>query len=287
MTSATAGVRTRPRVLVNIPILNEIENIETLVRGVEVALGGYDYTLLIVDDGSTDGTVEYLAGVTAVPGSRVTLLRRQKAVRGCQRGSALLAGVDWGLRSGNFDVFVEMDGDLSHRTEELPGLVDALARGPADVAIVSKYVAGAVVFGRTWGRTVISRICNTAVRALIRWDILDFSNGYRAFTRQAAASILQHRIRYGSPIYLSEVMGIWLSRGYRVIEVPGTYVGRMEGCSKVRINDYVKAAIGVIEITWRYRVKGFPAAATTGPASVAQVGIGESSAAAALRGRDG
>ena len=179
-------------------------------------------------------------------------------------------------------MFIEMDGDLSHRTEELPRVVDAIAAGQADVVIVSKYVRGAAVHGRTVGRRLISRICNIAVRALIRWDILDFSNGYRAYTSRAAELIPRHRIRYGSPVYLTEVMGIWLSHGLRVAEISGTYVGRKEGLSKVRINDYVKAAIGVIEIATRFRVTGFPLAAATRSAA-----LSESAAASVVSEQDG
>ena len=276
MTSASPGTPPRHRILVNVPILNEIENIDALMRGVAHALEGRDHVLLIVDDGSTDGTVEHVERAVASSDGRVALLRRSKKKRGCQRGSALLAGVQWGLSTGTFDIFVEMDGDLSHRTEELPNVVETIAAAKADVVVVSKYVPNASVYGRTFGRTVISRLCNAAVRALIHWDILDFSNGYRGFTRRAAELVVQHRIRYGSPIYLSEVMGIWLSHGLRVVEIPGTYIGRMEGLSKVRINDYVKAAIGVIEIAFRYRVRGFPRLDAE-PGAVAAAGIVESS----------
>ncbi len=275
---------TGPRVFVNVPILNEIENIEALVTGVMSALAGYDYLLLIVDDGSTDGTLAYVDRMVTASGGRVALLQRRKLLRGCQRGAALLAGVEWALAHGPFDVFVEMDGDLSHRTEELRGVVEAVGQHRADVVIVSKYAQGAVVYGRTYGRRAISRICNVAVRSLICWDILDFSNGYRAFTRRAAALIPQFRIRYGSPIYLTEVLGIWLAHRLRVVEIPGTYVGRMEGLSKVRVNDYVKAAIGVFEIAARYRLTGFPRAAAAAGASPAAVGVGESAQA---RGQDG
>lgn len=251
------GSARRPRILLNIPILNEIENIERLIAGVASALQGYDYLLLIVDDGSTDGTLEYIHRAIAMHPERIAVLNRKKVIRGCQRGGALLAGTKWALQNGDFDIFVEMDGDLSHRTEELPRGIEVISRGEADVAVASKYIPGSRITGRSVGRTLISLICNFAVRTAIRWKIQDFSNGYRFYNRTAAELACRHRIRYGSPIYLTEVMAIWLKHGLKVIEIPGHYVGRNEGWSKVRLNDYFKASVGVMEIALRYRVTGF------------------------------
>jgi len=246
-----------PRILVNIPILNEIQNIERLVTSVMRELDGLDFTLLIVDDGSSDGTLEYIHRVIPSSHGRIAVLQRRKTTPGCQRGAALLAGVRWALANDSYDVFVEMDGDLSHRPEELRSGIDAITCGAADIAIASKYVPGSRISGRTMDRTLISIICNIAVRSLIRWNIRDFSNGYRFYNRAAAQLIPQHIIRYGSPIYLTEVMAIWLKDGLRVIEIPSHYIGRHEGWSKVRLRDYFKASVGVIEIFTRYRLRGF------------------------------
>ena len=91
--------------------------------------------------------------------------------------------------------------------------------------------------------------------------------------------IPQFEIRYGSPIYLTEAMAIWLRNGMRVTEIPGHYVGRDEGFSKLRFIDFVKAALGVVEIGFRYRVTGFTRAtqtiaAETGDEAAAAIGPG-------------
>jgi dolichol-phosphate mannosyltransferase len=249
--------RRPPRILVDIPILNEIENIERLVRGVTQALRGYDYLLLVVDGGSTDGTLEYLERAIGEQPGRVALLKKKKVVRGCQRGAALLAGLNWGLQNGDFDIFVEMDGDLSHRPEELPAGIETIARGAADIVIISKYAPGSQIVGRSAHRTIISLICNFAVRIMIRRDLHDFSNGYRFYNRSAAELPARYAIRYGSPIYLTEVMAIWMKHGLKVVEIPGKYMGRDEGRTKVRLVDYIKAAIGVMEIAIRFHFTGF------------------------------
>jgi dolichol-phosphate mannosyltransferase len=245
------------RVVINVPILNEIENIDRLVTSIRQELDATDYVLLIVDDGSTDGTLAYLNEASLSSGGRLVVLHRKKTRPGCQRGAALLAGLQWAVNQGSFDVFVEMDGDLSHRPEELRQGIEVIAQGTADIAIASKYVSGSQITGRTLDRTLISIICNMAVRTVLKWNILDYSNGYRFYNRAAAELIPTHSIRYGSPIYLSEVMALWLAHGMRVLEIPSHYVGRNEGWSKVRFRDYIKAAMGVVEIASRYRFFGF------------------------------
>src|SRR4051812_40821951 len=91
-------------VLVNIPILNEIVLIERLLTRVTAALSGYDYVVLIVDDGSTDGTLDVVRAAAARSDGRIALLERRKTRMGCQRGAALLGGLKWGLEYGEFDV---------------------------------------------------------------------------------------------------------------------------------------------------------------------------------------
>ena len=267
------------RILLNVPILNEIDNIEHLVTSIRREMDGLDYVLLIVDDGSTDGTLEYLNRILPESGGHIAILSRRKVIRGCQRGAALLAGVRWGLANGPFDIFVEMDGDLSHRPEELRAGVERIARGDVDIAIASKYVPGSRITGRSMGRTLVSIVCNLAVRGLIQWQIKDFSNGYRFYNLRAAALVPQYFIRYGSPIYLTEAMAIWLSHGLRVVEIPGHYVGRHEGWSKVRLRDYIKASIGIFEIASRYWIRGFTRDTSFHPGAVAGPATAEKTAA--------
>jgi dolichol-phosphate mannosyltransferase len=278
--------RRRPaRVFVNIPILNEIGVIDRLLTRVTAALEGYDYLVLIVDDGSTDGTLEYVRAAVDSSRGRISLLSRKKARIGCQRGAALLAGLKWAIEAGDFDVFAEMDGDLSHVPEELPIGIETVLSGRADVVVASKYIDGSVTTGRSIGRTAISVVCNVAVRAVIDRRLRDFSNGFRFYNRRAAHLIPACEIRYGSPIFLTEAMAIWLANGLRVVEIPGHYVGRNEGLSKVRLSDYVKAAIGVIEIGLRYRVTGFTEATRTVEAPAAEPArVGSASTPSRVRG---
>lgn len=242
--------------LIILPVLNEVDHIDILLRGVATALQDRPYTVCVIDDGSTDGTVEKLRAALAKNPARLHLMQRKKLTRGSQRGGALKAGLEWGLEHTQHQVFVEMDGDLSHRPEELPVGIRFVEEG-YDVAIASKYAPGSQVVNRPVGRRLVSHICSIAVGTVIAGRIKDYSNGYRFYTRAAAAIIARHRIRYGSPIYLTEVLSLWLRNGLRIREFPSVYIGRNEGLSKLRPIDLLKASIGVFEIGLRYHILGF------------------------------
>src|SRR5215213_9442883 len=107
------------RVFISLPVLNEAENILPLLDGIDKSLGGQPYLVCVIDDGSRDGTVELLRHRQADAADTLHVIYRTKSRRGSQRGGALLAGLEWGLKHTDCDVFVEMDGDLSHRPEEL------------------------------------------------------------------------------------------------------------------------------------------------------------------------
>jgi dolichol-phosphate mannosyltransferase len=244
-------------VCILLPVLNEIDNIARLIIGIRTALQGRDYMICLVDDGSRDGTAEFLKRAMGKPGHRLHLIQRKKTMRGSQRGSALHVAMMWALYETNCRILVEMDGDLSHRPEELPlglGMIDS---GTADVLIASKYLPGAKVTNRPFGRLALSFSCNLAVRALISGHIRDYSNGYRFYTREAARRIADTNILYASPIYLTEVMAIWISQKMRIAEFPSHYVGRNEGLSKLRIIDIVKAGLAIFEVATRLHIRGF------------------------------
>lgn len=246
-------------VFVLLPVLNEISNIGPLLDRIESVLIGRPHTVGIVDDGSTDGTIEYLQERMRSPDHHLHLICRKKRLRASQRGAALRTLMLWGLKNTGHDIFVEMDGDLSHRPEELPDGIRLIAEGVCDIAIASKYVPGSRVLNRPIGRLLVSRICSFAVQLLISRRIHDYSNGYRFYARTVANVAADHPNRYGSPIYLTEIMALWLHCRYRVAEFPTTYVGRNEGISKLRVADLVKAVIAIFEIASRYHIFGFKA----------------------------
>jgi len=256
-------------VFILLPVLNERQNIEELLERIGQSLAGIPCTICIVDDGSKDGTAEYLERRLTQPGHHLHLIRRIKTIRGSQRGSALRVAMLWGLAATRHDVFVEMDGDLSHQPEELPEGIAMIDRGECDVAIASKYVPGSRVTNRPLGRLLVSRICGLAVRTVIAFRVRDYGNGYRFYTRSAAELAAHHQMRYASPIYLTEVLALWLHSGLRVGEFKTTYVGRNEGVSKLRFEDLAKAALAIFEVGLRYHFTGFKKVDVRAPAPFA------------------
>lgn len=254
-------------VYVLLPVLNEIANIDELLRRIAAALQDGPYTIGIVDDGSTDGTIEYLQDRMKSSGHRLHLICRKKTLRASQRGAALRTLMLWGLENTDHRVFVEIDGDLSHRPEEIHAGIQLVSGGGFDVAIASKYREGSQVINRPAGRRLVSRVCSIAVGFLLSRRIRDYSNGFRFYTRAAAGLAAGHAYRYGSPIYLSEILALWMRHGMRIVEFPSIYVGRNEGVSKLRIADLLKASLAIFEISARYHVLGFPRQRTGNAAS--------------------
>lgn len=244
-------------VLIILPVLNEVDNIGELLNRIEGELANRLHAVCIIDDGSQDGTIDIIKAAMAAEGHHLYLIQRQKSVRGSQRGSALKAGLEWGLQYTEHGVFVEMDGNLSHLPEELEEGLRLVETRPCDVAIASKYVPGSAVVRRPLTRRLVSLICSMAVSTVISRQIKDWSNGYRFYNRTAAQLLIEHQLKYASPIYLTEVMAIWLKRGMRIIEFPTLYVGRNEGLSKLRLIDLVKASLAVFEIGFRYHISDF------------------------------
>jgi dolichol-phosphate mannosyltransferase len=254
---AIAKYETPSGVFVIVPVLNEIENISALLEKLRLQLKTQKYLICFIDDGSTDGTLEFIEGQQKNGVSDIHLIRRKKTVKGSQRGSALKEGLIWGLDNTQFGTFVEMDGDLSHRPEEMRTGIRLIQENDSDVAVASKYVPGSKVTKRSAGRKFVSHVSSIAVSFLVSRRIKDYSNGFRFYNRKAAEIIREHNIRYSSPIYLTEVLALWIKNGLRVMEFPTLYIGRNEGLSKLRIVDLVKASLAIFEISLRYHSGGF------------------------------
>ena len=240
-----------------LPVLNEVEQIEALLSEICQELKSYSFTVCIIDDGSTDGTLDIIQRVMEQYPGCFHLMRRVKQKAGCQRGGALYAGLQWALRNGSFDVFVEMDGDFSHLPSEIKNGIVQLDSVPCDVALASKYINGSKVTGRGATRSLISFCNSMLMRIILPSKISDYSNGFRFYTQEAAYILDQHNIFYNSPIYLLEVLAIWLKADLKIVEFPSTYVGRSEGVSKVLLLDVVKGVVGALHIAWQYHFSSF------------------------------
>jgi len=228
------------RVLVVIPTYNEAETLAPVVARLRAAVP--EAGVLVVDDGSPDGTGDVADRLVAADPSVHVLHRAQKA----GLGAAYIAGFRWALADG-YDVVVEMDSDGSHAPEELPRLLSALRE--ADLVIGSRWVPGGQI--RNWPlyRQVISIGGSTYARVLLRFPVRDSTSGYRAFRRQVLEELkLDEVASQGYCFQIDLAWKTWRS-GFRVQEVPITFTEREVGRSKM------SRAI-VLEALWRVAAWG-------------------------------
>ncbi|MBW8483449.1 polyprenol monophosphomannose synthase [Actinomadura parmotrematis] len=212
------------RVLVIVPTYNERENIERITGRVRAAVPAAD--MLIVDDGSPDGTGE-LADAMAAADPGIKVLHRT-AKDGL--GAAYIAGFTWAAEQG-YDVMVEMDADGSHQPEELPTLLAALV--DADLVIGARYVPGGKVVNWPKRREALSRGANTYARVMLGVDLHDLTAGYRAFRAATLEKIGLDEVVSRGYIFQIDMALRALRQGLKVVEVPITFIEREHGTSKM------------------------------------------------------
>lgn len=224
------------RTIVVIPTYNEIDNLEDIARRLLGAVP--EAELLIVDDNSPDGT-GLLAEQLGAADARIHVLHRP-GKEGL--GAAYRAGFAWAL-GHDADVVVEMDADGSHLPEQLPRLLDGLRR--ADIVIGSRWVPGGAVHGWPAHRKLISLAGSEYARLALGVTQRDATGGYRAFTASALAVIAAERST--SQGYGFQIETLWqaVGHGLRIVEVPITFVERVNGSSKMSAGIVVEAMLRV------------------------------------------
>jgi len=226
-------------VLVVLPTYNESENIGTVLRRIRAALP--EATVLVVDDGSPDGTAD-LAEKLGQDLGQIEILRRTTK---SGLGSAYRAGFAWGLERG-VDACVEMDADLSHQPEALPDLVAPLAEGQ-ELVIGSRYVPGGVIPNWAWHRRLLSRGGNLYASALLGLGVADATAGFRAYAAPLLARLDLDAIRAEGYGFQIEMTYAAKRAGAPILEVPITFVDRVEGESKMSTSIVVEA-LGLVTL---------------------------------------
>ncbi|RLK59070.1 polyprenol monophosphomannose synthase [Actinokineospora cianjurensis] len=232
-------------VLVVIPTYNERENLEPIVRRLHAALP--DVHVLVVDDGSPDGTGD-LADELSAADTRVNVLHRTEKAG---LGAAYTAGFGWALER-DYAVIVEMDADGSHAPEDLPRLLAALP--DADLVLGSRYVPGGKVVNWPWHREFLSKGGNLYARLALGAKPKDITGGFRAFRREVLEKLKLHTV--ASQGYCFQIDLAWrtIEAGFTVVEVPITFAERERGESKMSGNIVREAYIRVTK--WGLRRRG-------------------------------
>ena len=229
--------------IVIIPTYNEKENIEKIIR----AVFGLEkcFHILIIDDGSPDGTAAIVKGLQQAEfADRLFLVERSGKLG---LGTAYIAGFKWALQR-DYEYIFEMDADFSHNPKDLPRLYQACAEEGADVAIGSRYVSGVNVVNWPMGRVLMSYFASKYVRFITGLPIHDTTAGFVCYRRKVLETIHLDHIRFKGYAFQIEMKFTAYKCGFKIVEVPVIFINRELGTSKMNSSIFGEAVFGVIKL---------------------------------------
>ncbi len=228
--------------IVIIPTYNERENIENIIR----AVFGLEkmFHILIIEDGSPDGTADIVRTLQKEFPERLFMIERQGKLG---LGTAYIAGFKWALAHDYAYIF-EMDADFSHNPQDLPRLYKACAEEGADLSIGSRYVSGVNVVNWPMGRVLMSYFASKYVRLITGLPVHDTTAGFKCYRRQVLETIDLDSIRFKGYAFQIEMKFTAYKSGFRVVEVPVIFINRELGTSKMNTSIFGEAVFGVIKL---------------------------------------
>ncbi|MCY0885388.1 MAG: polyprenol monophosphomannose synthase [Firmicutes bacterium] len=240
------------RALVILPTYNELAN---LVPMVEAILDqGPDFNILVVDDGSPDGTGLLADHLKTVYPGRMEVIHRQGKLG---LATAYLTGFRYAITQG-YDLVFEMDADFSHNPAYLPRFLETMARTGADVVLGSRYIPGGGVENWPWYRKFISRGGSTFARTILGLPFQDLTGGFKCFRVKVLETLDLDRITangYGFQIELT--FRAWL-QGFKVVEMPIVFGNRRHGVSKMSAGIFFEALGLVLRLRAEQLLSGVP-----------------------------
>lgn len=229
--------------LVIIPTYNEKENIEAIITAVmDLPLA---FNVLVIDDGSPDGTAAIVKGLMAGKYKDRLFLMERSGKLGL--GTAYIAGFQWAIEH-KADYIFEMDADFSHNPQDLLKLYDACANQGADLAIGSRYITGVNVVNWPMGRVLMSYFASKYVRTVLHVKIKDTTAGFVCYKRHLLETMELDKIRFKGYAFQIEMKFTAHKCGAKIIEVPIVFVNRVLGESKMSGGIFSEALFGVIKL---------------------------------------
>ena len=239
--------------IVIIPTYNEKENIEKIIRAV-FALDK-SFHILIIDDGSPDGTADIVKGLMDEEfNNRLFIIERSGKLG---LGTAYITGFKWALEHSYNYVF-EMDADFSHDPNDLPRLYSACAEEGYDVAIGSRYISGVNVVNWPIGRVLMSYFASKYVRFVTGFNVHDTTAGFKCYRRQVLETIELDKVRFKGYAFQIEMKYTAYKIGFKIREVPVIFVNRREGVSKMSGGIFSEALFGVMRLRWDGWFRKYP-----------------------------
>lgn len=232
--------------IVIIPTYNEKENIENIIRAVFSLSQPFD--ILVVDDGSPDGTACIVQDLMNGEFHDKLFLEQRKGKLGL--GTAYIHGFKWAL-SRHYDYIFEMDADFSHNPDDLPRLYKACAEEGHDVSVGSRYCIGVNVVNWPMGRVLMSYFASKYVRFVTGLPINDTTAGFVCYRRRVLETIDLDEIRFKGYAFQIEMKFTAYTLGFSIKEVSVVFVNRQMGTSKMNTSIFGEAFFGVINLRWR------------------------------------
>ena len=231
--------------LVIIPTYNEIENISKIIQAVFDLEG--EYHILVIDDGSPDGTGGVVKSLQQVYPERLHLVERSGKLG---LGTAYVTGFKWALER-DYDYIFEMDADFSHNPADLPRLLDACVAGGADMSIGSRYCDGINVVNWPLGRIMMSYCASIYVRTVLGVRIFDSTAGFVCYSRKVLETIDLDAVKMKGYGFQIELKYTAKKLGFKIKEVSVIFVNRKEGTSKMSGSIFGEAFWGVLGLRFR------------------------------------
>ena len=239
--------------LVIIPTYNEKENIEAIITAVmELPI---EYHVLVIDDGSPDGTAAIVKDLMANKFSGKLHLVERSGKLGL--GTAYIAGFKWAIEH-KYDYIFEMDADFSHNPQDLLKLYDACANQGADVAIGSRYVSGVNVVNWPMGRVLMSYFASKYVRFVLGMKVHDTTAGFVCYRHEVLETLELDKIRFKGYAFQIEMKFTAYKCGFKIQEVPIIFVNRVLGTSKMSGGIFSEALLGVIRLKLNSWTRQYP-----------------------------
>lgn len=229
--------------LIIIPTYNEIENVEKMTR--KVMSLEKDFHILFVDDGSPDGTSDVIKEMMDEFPGRLNIEEREGKLG---LGKAYIHGFRWSFKN-NYEYIFEMDCDFSHNPEDLLRLYAACAQGGADVSIGSRYCRGGKVKNWPLNRVLMSYFASVYVRLILWINIKDTTAGFKCYRKSVLEKINLDGVTFKGYAFQICMKYAAVRHGFKITEVPITFVDRLYGESKMSSGIFKEAFFGV----WKMR----------------------------------
>ena len=231
--------------VVIIPTYNEKENIENIIRAV-FSLEG-EYHILVIEDGSPDGTAAIVKRLQEEFPERLHMIERKGKLG---LGTAYIHGFKWAL-ARDYQYIYEMDADFSHNPDDLIKLHDACANQGADLSIGSRYITGVNVVNWPMGRVFMSYYASVYVRTVLGMKVYDTTAGFKCYRRKVLETINLDKVKMKGYGFQIEMKYSTHKLGFKIQEVPIIFVDRQEGTSKMSSSIFGEAFWGVLKLKCR------------------------------------